>query len=420
MTAFILTLRVILWITLGVLALYMLRHYVFALARLFLPPREAYQEWAGHSALTVTVLIPMHNEERVCRGVLEALAKTTFDFARLQVIPINDRSTDGTEAILDDFAKHHPWCEPFHRKGGQGGKPAALADTMSRVRGEVIILFDADYIPGRGLLDALVAPFGDPEIGAVMGRVVPQNGHVNLLTRILDLERSGGYQVNQQARWDLRLVPQFGGTVGGIRVCALEAAGGWNPHVLAEDTDLTFRLLAMGWKVAYVNRAECYEEVVETWSARRKQVKRWAMGHMQVCMSHIGMLLRNPYLGFWEKADSVLLLGIYFVPTLTLLGWLASLLLLLLNPEPLVSHILLLMAFLAFGTVGNFATFYEIGLAVALDGNSRRLRLLPVALGGFLASLIIVSGACFHVLWNLFRRNRQIAWDKTPRFRKTP
>lgn len=418
MSVFILTLRIVLAVIVFVLMLYMIRHYLFALVRLFLPAREAYQEWAGYNHLTATVLIPMHNEERVCRGILEALAKSSFDFSRLQVIPINDRSTDGTERILDEFAKDHPWCEPFHRRSGKGGKPAALVDVTPRVRGEVILIFDADYTPGTGLLDALVAPFGDPEIGAVMGRVVPQNGSVNLLTRILDLERAGGYQVNQQARWNLRLVPQFGGTVGGVRRLALEAAGGWDPNILAEDTDLTFRLLALGWKVAYVNRAECYEEVVETWEARRKQVRRWAIGHMQACLRHFRTLLRNPYLGHLEKFDSVLLLGIYFVPPLTLIGWAASALLLLLDPNPWITHALFLLVVLAFGTIGNFATFYEIGLAVALDGHSQRVRLLPLSLGGFIASLLVVSEACVRVIWNILLGGKHIAWDKTPRFRK--
>src|SRR5205814_9163297 len=81
-----------------------------------------------------------------------------------------------------------------------------------------------------------------------------------LLTRILDLERSGGYQVDQQARMNLHFVPQYGGTVAGIRKSALDEIGGWNENTLAEDTDLTYRMLLGGWKTVYENRAECYEE----------------------------------------------------------------------------------------------------------------------------------------------------------------
>ena len=404
--------------TILILTIYLVRHYVFTLVRVFLPSREAYQEWAGMAKPTVTVLVPMHNEERVCLGVLEALERTSFDKERLQVIPVNDRSSDRTGALIDAFAINHPWCQPFHRSEGQGGKAAALRDAMARVTGEVILLFDADYLPGVGLVESLVAPFGDPEIGAVMGRVVPSNGSHNLLTRLLDLERSGGYQTNQQARWRLGLVPQFGGTVGGVRRRSREAAGGWDESMLAEDTDLTFRLLALGWKVAYVNRAECYEEVVESWAARRKQVRRWAIGHMQACIRHLRTMVANPNLGRWEKFDGILLLFIYFIPPITLFAWLTSAFILLVDPFLFPAVTLVLLAVVTFFAVGNFASFYEIAIAVALDGNTRRLRLLPFLMGGFMASLMVVSEAFFRLLWSRLKGEGQMGWDKTPRFRR--
>jgi len=250
-----------------------------------------------------------------------------------------------------------------------------------------------------------------------MGRVVPQNGPKNLLTRLLDLERAGGYQTNQQARWRLGLVPQFGGTVGGLRRSALEAVGGWDQHMLAEDTDLTYRLLALGWKVAYVNRAECYEEVVENWTARRRQVRRWALGHMQSCLRHLRPLLANPNLGRWEKVDGLMLLLIYFVPPLTLVAWLVSAFILLVDPSLFPASAAFFIGIATYFTVGNFAVFFEIGVAVALDGNSKRLRLLPFVFGGFMASLFTVTEAAWALLISRLRGQSHVAWDKTPRFR---
>jgi cellulose synthase/poly-beta-1,6-N-acetylglucosamine synthase-like glycosyltransferase len=404
--------------TVVVLVIYVVRHYTLTLARVFLPSREAYQDWACMATPTVTVLVPMHNEERVCLGVLQSLERSSFDKTKLQVIPVNDRSTDRTAKIIDSFAKYHAWCQPFHRKEGKGGKPAAMKDAMPLVTGEVVILFDADYLPGVGLLDSLVAPFMDPEIGLVMGRVVPHNGSRNLLTRLLEIERSGGYQTNQQARWRLGLVPQFGGTVGGIRRSALETAGGWDDGMLAEDTDLTYRLLALGWKVAYINRAECYEEVVETWIDRRKQLRRWAMGHMQACMRHLWILLRNPDLGRWEKIDGVLLLVVYFVPPLTFIAWFASAFLLMVRPDLFPPAIGVMLGVIVFFSIGNFGTFYEISVALALDGLGKRQRLLPFIGGTYVASLFLVSEALLRLIWNRIRGKSHIVWDKTPRYRR--
>lgn len=79
-----------------------------------------------------------------------------------------------------------------------------------------------------------------------------------------DVEKVGGYRVDQQARECLQLIPQFGGTVGGIRRSLLVSLGGWSESMLAEDTDLTFRVSFAGFRICYVNDAECYEEAVET------------------------------------------------------------------------------------------------------------------------------------------------------------
>ncbi len=171
----------------------------------------------------------MHNEEKVAADILQALIESDYD--GVEIIAINDRSTDGTAAIIDAFAALHSNIKALHRSTGNGGKPGALEFATRHARGEIILLFDADYIPGRALLKRLVAPFCDPEVGAVMGRVVPHNVGDSILAGLLSLERAAGYQVGQEAKQRLGLVPQFGGTVGGVRASALQAVGGWKYRV---------------------------------------------------------------------------------------------------------------------------------------------------------------------------------------------
>jgi cellulose synthase/poly-beta-1,6-N-acetylglucosamine synthase-like glycosyltransferase len=207
----------------------------------------------------ITVLVAAHNEERVIANILDALMTVKYPADNMLVIPVNDRSTDRTREIIDKFVEDFPGrIQPFHRVGGKSGKAAALKDAMELVNTEEILIFDADYIPGAGSIKQLVAPFFDLEVGGVMGRVVPMNVNANLLTRLLDLERSGGYQVDQQARMNLRRVPQDGGTVAGGRLSALREIGSWNENSLTEGTDLTYRLLLNGLKTVYQNRSDCY------------------------------------------------------------------------------------------------------------------------------------------------------------------
>src|ERR1700687_6016626 len=313
----------VLYFIVFMICIYTARHYWFTLNRLFGFQRHPYIDIDTASWPLVTVLVAAHNEEKVISNILSALMTGSYPEDRMLVIPVNDRSTDGTRAIIDDFATRFPGrIQPFHRAAGKAGKAAALKDAMALVDTEAILIFDADYIPGAGLIKQLVSPFFDLEVGGVMGRVVPLNAGTNLLTRLLDLERSGGYQVDQQARMNLRLVPQHGGTVAGVRLSGLREIGGWNDQSLTEDTDLTYRLLLNGWKTVYQNRSECYEEVPEVWRVRIKQIMRWAKGHNQAMMTYgFHLLLGKNHATLRERIDGTLLLGVYAMAPITPLGW---------------------------------------------------------------------------------------------------
>ena len=402
-----------------VLAVYALRHYIFTINRLFARQRHPYIDIDTAQWPSLTVLVAAHNEEAVIRDSLMALLDADYPRDKLQITPVNDRSTDGTESIIDTFVASHPGrLRPFHRRSGKPGKAAALKDAMSFVDSDVIVVFDADYIPSRGLLKQLVAPLFDPEVGAVMGRVVPCNAGTNLLTRLLDLERAGGYQVDQQARMNLGLVPQYGGTIGSVRVAALQSIGGWHDDVLAEDTDLTYRLLLAGWKTVYQNRSECYEEVPEAWPVRMRQIMRWTKGHNQALVRHGPKLFRSRVVSRGEKLDGLLLLAVYAVAPLVVLGWVLAMALYFLNALPFSGRILIAYALLAYSTLGNFAAFFEIAAAVRLDRHRARIRLLPFNILGFLTSVVGISQATLNqAVFDRFSK-QGLRWDKTVRYRR--
>ncbi len=418
MQLFFASLAVLLLMLIALILLYSMRHYYFTLNRLFGTQRHPYIDIDTADWPTVTVFIAAHNEEAVIAGALNALIEVDYPAAKLIIMPVNDRSTDATREIINKFVEKHPTrISPFHRNDGKPGKAAALKDAMELVSSEIIIVFDADYLPSRGLIKQLVTPFFDPEVGATMGRVVPQNVDRNLLTRLLDLERAGGYQVDQQARMNMRMVPQYGGTVGGVRVAALKSIGGWRDDVLAEDTDLTYRLLLNNWKTVYQNRSECYEEVPETWPVRVRQIMRWTKGHNQAFTGHIWKLLFASGLRMSEKLDGLALLGVYAVSPLLILGWLIAITLFYFYPGALVSVAIGVFAMVSYSALGNFGAFFEMTAATHLDGNRKRARLLPLVYLGFLVSVFSITAACISQILDYFFK-REMRWDKTVRFRR--
>jgi len=407
-----------LWSVVAVLVTYTLRHYLFTLNRVFGRQRQPYVDIGVGDWPRVAVYVPCHNEEKVIGGMLDALLGNDYPADRFYVVPIDDRSTDGTRQIIEDYTARFPGrIRPFIRSEGKPGKAAALSDATREAEAEVLMVFDADYLPGPNLLRQLAAPFFDPEVGAVMGRVVPHNLNRTLLTRLLDLERSGGYQVDQQARMNLRLIPQYGGTVGGVRRSALRDVGHWNEDALAEDTDMTYRLILRGWQVVYQNRSECYEEVPETWPTRIRQIQRWTRGHNQCLRNYAFPLLGIPrHLRFAQVIDGVLLLGVFAVAPVLLLGWGLATALYFMGYE-IRPGLIVLFAVASYSTLGNFAAFFEVATAVRLDGSRNRVRLLPFVALGFLVNLLAVSRATLSRRSWLAPAAAGPTWEKTERYR---
>jgi cellulose synthase/poly-beta-1,6-N-acetylglucosamine synthase-like glycosyltransferase len=395
---------------------YLIRHYVFTLTVLRRTTKAR-----GNVAVdakyepTVSILIPAHDEEKVIGRLLQRMTELTYPKDKLQIITIDDASSDRTRQIAEEFSKRDSLIEVLHRdkKTGGKGKASAMNAGLKLSTGEIILCFDADYYPQREIVEKLVKKFADPTVGAVQGRPVVLNEAQNVVTRLVTLERIGGYRVDQEARDNLGLIPQFGGTVGGFRRSVLEKIGGFDESMLTEDTDLTFQVYLAGFKVHYVGDAECYEEAVDSWKAYWRQRHRWARGHMQVCFKHAPHVLRSKKLNIKEKIDGLLLLHVYFMPVLTLIAFFAGFSLILSGSSQLVNALWFFVPVSFYSVVGNFAPFFEIGIGAYLDGRTRIQWLIPLLLFAYLYNILICTKALLDLFAAKMLGKSQSNWAKT-------
>lgn len=396
---------------------YLIRHYIFTLT--VLKNTRKHGKNGKAAALnfkpTVSILVPAHNEENVIGRLLDRLTELTYPEDKTQIIVIDDASTDSTEEITEKYAKNFNHIKVLHRnkKEGGRGKAAALNAGLKHATGEIILCFDADYYPQRDIVEKLTREFIDPKVGAVQGRVTVLNEPQNIVTRFVALERIGGYRVDQKARDYLGLIPQFGGTVGGFRRSLLESLGGWDESILAEDTDLTFQVYLAGYKVRYVEDAECYEEAVENWRDYWKQRYRWAKGHMQTFFKHWLKVLKSKNLTLREKADGLLLLNVYFMPILVLLSWILSISLFSIEQPQWSHNFLNILPIMLYSSVGNFAPFFEIGIGAYLDGRTRVQWLIPLLIFTFLINTFICTKALVDLTLSKIARRNSNHWEKT-------
>ncbi|MEM4474205.1 MAG: glycosyltransferase [Candidatus Bathyarchaeia archaeon] len=396
------------------MVIYLLRHCIFTVTVLKRSKCDVNLSKSDYTP-TVTILIPARNEDKVIGRLLRRITEFTYPKDKLQVIVIDDGSTDQTERIVREYSKLYSYIIVLKREGKEAGKgkPSALNAALKHAIGEVVICFDADYYPQRDIVERLVRWFKDPTIGAVQGRVVVLNEPYNIVTRLIALERIGGYVVDQEARERLGLITQFGGTVGGIKRSLLESLGGWDETILAEDTEITFRIYLAGYRVKYDISAESYEEAVYGWRAYWKQRYRWARGHMECAFKYFLKVLKSDKLTPAQRIDGLLLLNIYFMPVLVLFSWLIGILLCLLRWGQWVTNLWLIPILFSYSSVGNFAPFYEVGVGAYIDGRSRACWLIPLLVIVFFYNILICSKAFLDVIVSKLIGKSKYVWEKT-------
>ena len=163
-----------------------------------------------------------------------------------------------------------------------GFKAGALENGNKTAKGELLAIFDADFVPKPDCLRKLVDFFTDPLVGCAQMRWSHINGKYNLLTRLQTIMLDGHFVVEQTTRNRTGGFFNFNGTAGIWRRNAIEMSGGWQHDTLTEDTDLSFRAQLMGWKFVYLLDEEAPAEIPVEINAFKAQQRRWAKGVMQV------------------------------------------------------------------------------------------------------------------------------------------
>lgn len=243
----------------------------------------------------ITILIAAYNEEKLITQTLDSVIHYQGE---MEIIVVNDGSTDKTGKVVKNYAKSHSKVKVLEK--ANGGKALALQYGLQYVSHDIIVMLDADTCFQPNTLNELVAPFQDEKIGAVSGRARVGNTR-RWITRFQALEYTCSFNLDRRAYdlWNaITVVP---GAVGAFRRKAIEEAGGISTDTLAEDTDLTLCLHRMGYKVAYAASAIGWTEAPETLPALIRQRIRWAYGTLQCLWKHQQLLFNPdlPGLGFF-------------------------------------------------------------------------------------------------------------------------
>jgi cellulose synthase/poly-beta-1,6-N-acetylglucosamine synthase-like glycosyltransferase/spore germination protein YaaH/peptidoglycan/xylan/chitin deacetylase (PgdA/CDA1 family) len=259
-----------------------------------------------------TVVVPAYNEEKVIAATLAGVLAS--EHRDLEVVVVDDGSTDGTAEVVLDVARRDPRVRLVRTQNG--GKSAALNRGFRESRTEVVVTIDGDTILGPATVGRLVAPFADRRVDAVCGNVEVGNVH-NALTAFQAIEYVTTQNFDRRAFDRLNCITVVPGATGAWRRTSVLAIGGYENDTLTEDADITLRLLRAGGRVVYEPEARSQTEAPETIGALSRQRFRWSFGTFQCLWKHRGALFRGP-LG-WVGLPNMFLFQVLF-PALSPIG----------------------------------------------------------------------------------------------------
>lgn len=276
----LLALHLVVWIVFAAFGLHRLH-----LLRLFRRAQPLAKPAPPESWPAVTVQLPVYNERYVAERLLSATAAIDYPRDRLEIQVLDDSVDETTEIVARKVAELRARgvdVKHVRRPGREGFKAGALQHGLSKARGELVAIFDADFVPPPAILRELVPYFADPRVGMVQSRWEHLNADYSALARAQAISLDGHFVIEHVARMSGGCFFNFNGTAGILRRTCIEDAGGWQSDTLTEDLDLSYRAQLRGWRFVFAPHVACPSELPVEMNAFKAQQHRWVKGSVQV------------------------------------------------------------------------------------------------------------------------------------------
>jgi cellulose synthase/poly-beta-1,6-N-acetylglucosamine synthase-like glycosyltransferase len=265
---------------------------------IFFPLTIVYEIWK-HRALKslppfrgrVSVIVPAYNEETTIRNTLLTLLES--DFPDLEIIVVNDGSTDQTEQCIADLISGK---RIIYLKQQNAGKASALNRGISIASGEIVLYTDADSLFFPDTVSLMARWFADPGIDAVCGNDMPLYPQ-NAIHRFLTITTHIGTGFVRRALSVIGCLQIISGNLGAIRKKTLDEIGGFMT-IWGEDLEITFRLHKFGKRIVFDPQPKVMAECPGTLAALWRQRVRWIRSYIKIALHHRELFFAPRYSPF--------------------------------------------------------------------------------------------------------------------------
>jgi len=287
----------ILFITIFFSAIY----YMMSIYSITHRKKYAEKEFILEKAPTVTVQIPTMNELAAIRCAKKCLE---FDYPKNKFeIVIGDDSTDKkVSAELRKLEAAHDQIHVFKRKNNDGYKAGNLNNMLKHSKGDILVLFDSDFVPEKDFLKRIVTPFiYNPKVSGVQARWKFLDQNRNFVTVLGSTIVTVFHQICLPFINKNVGISFLCGSAEAVRKKELISMGGWKSGSLTEDIEYSIRLLKEGKKIIYLDGLECYGEVPSKAKDLYRQQMRWAYGVIYSFKDEWKSLFKSKKITFKEK-----------------------------------------------------------------------------------------------------------------------
>jgi cellulose synthase/poly-beta-1,6-N-acetylglucosamine synthase-like glycosyltransferase len=393
---------------------------LFSLEAIFL----AYKYWRGSKngapdrysdyLPTVTVQLPIYNELYVAERLIQSVCALDYPREKLQVQVLDD-SDDSTAEVcanqVDYFKAQGFEISLVRRANREGFKSGALREGLKSAQGELIAIFDADFLPPPNFLRKTVSIFEDSIVGMVQTRWDHLNEDYSMLTKAQAFGLAGHFVVEQTGRNSAGYFMNFNGTAGIWRKSCIVDAGNWQDDTLTEDLDLSYRAQMKGWKFVFLADVITPAELPAEINALKSQQYRWTKGAVETARKILPSLWKSN-LSLILKIHSTFHLTNNFVyPFILILAFLNLPLILIKNHNPESSIFFIIFSFFLLSFAGSFI-FYALSQKSLYKDWKKRMLLFPVFMSGSMGFSVNNTRA---VLQGLFKI--RTPFIRTPKYK---
>ena len=253
-------------------------------------------------APSLTVIIPAYNEGVMVRKSIESVMEASYPRDRLEVVVVDDGSTDDTWVHIQRAAARYPGQILTQRLPVNCGKREALATGFRIARGEILVTLDSDSVIESGSLLAIAGPFRDARVGAVAGKVKVYNRRQGIIPRMLHVRYILSFDMLRASESGYGTVYCCPGALTGYRTSVVQqVVKRWveqrflgMPCTVGEDRSLTNLILSSGYDTVYQRSAIVHTLTPVSYSKLCRMLLRWDRSYVREELLFLGIVWKRP------------------------------------------------------------------------------------------------------------------------------